>query len=211
MKRTKPFIFSRFSFIILLLGCVLMQGCTVQKRHYRRGFYVHGFRKSQDKELAGERRSRGIPRNETITVAVQKDALEARGLAITASAEKQDILQTVSPEHSTVPLSQQAIAREQKQSSAKSDRKEERRKAEFMGIVAFLASAGGWVALVYLPIGILQGILFGAGAILAALSMRKMSQQPERYVLKTLSFIALLLALIGLAVMLYAGLIYLLS
>jgi hypothetical protein len=202
----------RFYFVILLSLCAFFEACSVQKRHYRKGFYVHAREKNHNKEAVPENNDRALL---TLDKAGPSQSIFPSNTPesdLSASSEKCRVHEPLGFREPVIDLSpHQRIFIEHKKASVLSGPKEQRRKVELMGILGFLASVAGWLTLIYLPIGFLQAILFGAGAILAALSMRKMSIEPGRYLLKTLSFVGLLLALIGLAVMLYAGLIYLLS
>jgi hypothetical protein len=80
------------------------------------------------------------------------------------------------------------------------------KKVDIIGITAFLMSIGAWFTT-----GIIPVLLFAAAAGLAALSMKKISKNPERYALKTLSFVALIIALLGFALYLYSYVLILFS
>jgi hypothetical protein len=198
-----------------LLFVFLTPSCSVEKRHYRKGFYVYCKHKKVDEPLAKENRSGDRSFQKTnIGVSSVPGATVITNVPVVisdASNRMQDPGVTHVPLISLLPVAASIGNKTAAETPAKYSKGEKRRKVEWMGIFAFLISVGGWIALIMLSIGWLQVGLFAAGAILAALSMTKMSREPERYVLKTLSFVALLLSLIGLAVMLYAGLIYLLS
>jgi hypothetical protein len=78
------------------------------------------------------------------------------------------------------------------------NKKEGRRKAEPWGLLAFALSVGAWFTTGYITLP-----LFLLGAILAIASLNIMGQNPERYVLKTLSLVALILSVIGAAIALF--------
>lgn len=211
MRRITPF-FPAFGFILLFSVCEFIQGCAVQKRHYRKGFYVQSRQKVHEKDVVKEVRPRRLPAIERAEKTEQNIPVAINEPVLVATAERSGgIPEVVSQKNIIGNTNPQTAVNLNKEATKNLVRKEQGRKVEFMGILGFLSSVAGWVMLVYLPIGFVQALLFAAAAILAALSMRKMSSEPGRYLLKTLSFVALLLALIGLAVMLYAGLIYLLS
>src|SRR5690349_7674521 len=181
MKRIKPFSVVSFGFVLIFFVCFIMQGCALQKRHYRKGFYVQKFHKSPEKKTKQEREVDEIARDDKKGGKVPIVATNYDEPHTTASAQKKDLPHSFYVQHKNLPVLHRDPVSLPKQGSARPSHREESRKAEFMCIFGFLASVGGRVALVYLPIGILQGVLFAAGAILGALSMRKMSQRPEKY------------------------------
>ena len=202
--------------VLLLISSILFfsAACSVQKRHYRKGFYVY-MKHNPESRRCSERNSPALnfPRSSQAVVSTfaSVDNKKEEPSLLCHAGKKSDLPAVAAFNQLNPP--EKVVERNYQLVSAYSFKQErgERRKLEWMGITAFLIAAGAWLALVVYPITLLQFALFAIAAGLAALSMTKMSRDPDRYVLKTLSFVALLLSLIGLAILIYAGVIYLLS
>lgn len=176
--------------LVTLLLCLFWSSCSVQQRRYRKGFYVSGVYKRNNP--ANVRPCKEVNAVVCISNALPQLLPEKDSERISKVLTCEGAVQY--PNAGSLHLA--AVDRELRPLPAPAIKTElgagVGRKADWLGIAAFVISIASWFSTGWLALP-----LFALAAILAVISLRKIALAPERYVLKTLSLVALIVALTG--------------
>lgn len=193
---------------VLVLTTVFFTGCTIQSRLYRPGLHVVSCVKKRPALPAAPvmNRERVVSRAPLLHETMPKLQVANNDALTEFTHDRKNRHAGVSVMTEQEFLAKQILSKSRSQAIPPEPLAPGGRKADWMGLAACAMSIGGWFAGTFIAVPV-----FLLAAVLALISLNRIGKAPEQYVLKTLSLVALIVAVAGAALSLFTLILLLFS